>query len=191
MRGMGMGSRNDMCRCPTPLPHFLLMERPWNYSIWYIWRDASYTLGHQKQSNFIQSNLNSQKGACVTAWWILYHVTISCKGPIEWYLLKFCKILWNQANIQSVSIKGNETSTKSPVALILLPLYNGVTPFRQIKILVQVWKPVSDKICIFFFFFWYSTVCKLKYSETSHCGHLLNTDTHYYGQFSWSCSKHF
>ena len=52
------------------------------------WR-ASCPLGHPEQNNFIKTNLHfslfwmSQCVACSPAWWILYHVTASCKGPIK------------------------------------------------------------------------------------------------------------
>ena len=59
------------------------------------WR-ASCQLGHPEQSDFIKTNLHffslfwmSQCVACSPAWWILYHVINSCKGPIPLLIFSF------------------------------------------------------------------------------------------------------
>ena len=66
------------------------------------WR-ASYALGHPKQRKF---KLNSdevalfwmsQCVACSPAWWILYHVTASCKGPILLFIT--CVTFYHNNNI--------------------------------------------------------------------------------------------
>ena len=77
------------------------------------WR-ASYTRGHPKQQKFkfdwMKSLCFRCPRACYSAWWILCHVTISCKGSIILILISNLDFLYQVVGVSlSSTLRENHT----------------------------------------------------------------------------------